>query len=339
MPKVIFGGRKQFIKRCKGQISQEEYQAGRDNRLVSRGDITKKGNPNTRLTIEDGRVYLVINTDQYKATEKARRYIQIKAEVYLPCKPSKKTRSINGRNYRQMVLDYLETSQPYRIELIRKNGHYFCRITLEETEPVKNVTSQHSLIGIDTNPDGLALTMIARDGNFKKSWWIGNGELTNSRSKRRRNLIGETVKEAVKVAQTEGVGIVIEDLKFKDDRDLKSKISRKTHQFAYTRLLRGLEREAARQGVEVIKVNPAYTSIIGRYKYQKQFGLTVHQSAALVIGRRGYRHTEKLPKSVRDILPQKVKEKNKHHWSQWHEANKTIIKLRKAGVKPAFLVA
>ena len=148
-------------------------------------------------------MYLVINTDQYKATEKARRYIQIKAEVYLPCKPSKKTRSINGRNCRQ----------------------------------------------------------------------------------------------------------------------------------------RGLEREAARQGVEVIKVNPAYTSIIGRYKYQKQFGLTVHQSAALVIGRRGYRHTEKLPKSVRDILPQKVKEKNKHHWSQWHEANKTIIKLRKAGVKPAFLVA
>jgi hypothetical protein len=26
-----------------------------------------------------------------------------------------------------------------------------------------------------------------------------------------------------------------------------------------------------REGVETIKVNPAYTSIIGRYKYQKQF--------------------------------------------------------------------
>ncbi|WP_207635316.1 hypothetical protein [Syntrophomonas wolfei] len=43
--------------------------------------------------------------------------------------------------------------------------------------------------------------------------------------------------------------------------------------------------------------------------------------------------------AVRDILPQEIREKNKHHWSQWHVANITINKLRKAGEKPAFLVA
>lgn len=45
-PKVIFGGRKIFTQRAKGKISQEEYRAARDSRLVSRGDATKKGNPN-----------------------------------------------------------------------------------------------------------------------------------------------------------------------------------------------------------------------------------------------------------------------------------------------------
>lgn len=205
-------------------------------------------------------MYLVINTDQYEVRGKAKR-----------------------------------TGQPYQIELIRKNGHYFCRITLEEAEPAKILTSHQKIIGIDTNPDGLALTLITRDGNFKQSWWIGNGELTNSRTKRRRNLIGETVKAAIEIAEAEGAAIVIEDL--------KPKLSRKIHQFVYSRLLQGLEREAIRQGIEVIKVNPAYTSIIGRCKYQKQFGLSLHQSAALVIGRRGYGYREKLPKAVRYILP------------------------------------
>ncbi|MDD2511563.1 MAG: recombinase family protein [Syntrophomonas sp.] len=49
-------------------------------------------------------------------------------------------------------LDYLITGQPYQIELIRKNAHYFCRITLEETEPIKTVTLGQGVIGIDTNP-------------------------------------------------------------------------------------------------------------------------------------------------------------------------------------------
>jgi len=339
LPKVIFGGRKNFQARCKGQLTAEQWQAIRDRRLVSRGDVTKKGNPNTRLVVEENKVYLVINTDQYEEHGKVKRYIQIKAEVYLPYKPSKKTGKINGRNYRQMVLEYLQTGQAYQVELIQKNGHYYCHITIEEPEPEVIFNRYNGLEGIDTNPDGLALTLISKDGNFKESCWLGNGELCNASSKRRRQRIGQIVKEAVAKAKENGVAIVIEDLKFKDNRDVRAKTARKIHQFNYTSLLKGLEREAIRQGVEVIKVNPAYTSIIGRYKYQKQFGLTVHQAAAMVIARRGYRYSEKLPEAVRAILPKKVKESNKHQWSQWYVANKTILKLRKAGVKPAFSVA
>jgi IS605 OrfB family transposase len=338
LPKVIFGGRKNFIARCKGKLSQKEWQALRDNRLVSRGDVTKKGNPNTRLVVEDGKTYLIINTDQYETHGKVRRYVQIKAEVYLPYKLSKKTGLINGRNYRQMVLDNIQTGQPYQVEIIHKNGYYYCHITIEEPTPEVIFNRYNGLEGIDTNPDGLALTLISKDGNFKESCWLGNGELCNASSNRRNQIIGQIVKEAVATAKEHGVAIVIEDLKFKDNRDVRAKTGRKIHQFNYARLLEGLEREAIREGVEAIKVNPAYTSIIGRYKYQKQFGLTVHQAAAMVIARRGYKFRETLPKAVNKILPKKVKESNRHHWSRWYVANKTILKLRKAGETPAFSV-
>jgi IS605 OrfB family transposase len=338
IPKVIFGGRKNFIAMCKGKITHKEWQLLRDSRLVSRGDETKKGNPNTRLVVEDGKTYLVINTDQYEPHGKAKRYIQIKAEVYLPYKPSKKTGLINGRNYRQMVLDYIQTEQAYQIEIIHKNGQYYCHITIEEPEPEITVNRYNGLEGIDTNPGGLALTLISKDGNFKEACWMGNNELWNDSAERRKQIIGQIVKAAVAKAKEHNVAIVIEDLKFKDDRDVKAKTARKLHQFNYAALLRGLEREAIREGVETLKENPAYTSIIGRYKYQKQFGLSVHQAAAMVIARRGYGFKEKLSQAVRAILPLKTKESNKHHWSQWNTANKTILKLRKAGEIPAFSV-
>ncbi len=48
-----------------------------------------------------------------------------------------------------------------------------------------------------------------------------------------------------------------------------------------------IEREALREGLEIRKVTPPYTSFIGRFKYQPQYGIGVHHTAALVIRRRG----------------------------------------------------
>ena len=37
-----------------------------------------------------------------------------------------------------------------------------------------------------------------------------------------------------------------------------------------------------------VKVNPAFTSILGALKYQRMLSLSVHAAAALVIGRRAW---------------------------------------------------
>ena len=48
-PPVVFGGKKLFQKRCKGNITREAWREARTNRYLSRGDKTKGGNLNTRL--------------------------------------------------------------------------------------------------------------------------------------------------------------------------------------------------------------------------------------------------------------------------------------------------
>ena len=54
IPPVVFGTKALFIKRCKGQITHEEWRAARSSRVYSRGDKTKCGNPNLRV-IDDGK--------------------------------------------------------------------------------------------------------------------------------------------------------------------------------------------------------------------------------------------------------------------------------------------
>ena len=64
--------------------------------------------------------------------------------------------------------------------------------------------------------------------------------------------------------------------------------------FAYAHITEILERRAMVDGIECIKVAPSYTTQIGKQKYKKLKGLSVHLSASLVIGRRGLGYSDKL---------------------------------------------
>ena len=61
-PPVIFGGRKNFEKRQKNEITQTEWRELRNGRISSRGDATKGGNPNLRvMETENGFALQVIS--------------------------------------------------------------------------------------------------------------------------------------------------------------------------------------------------------------------------------------------------------------------------------------
>ena len=59
------------------------------------------------------------------------------------------------------------------------------------------------------------------------------------------------------------------------------------HNFLYRKLTEAIKTQAAKHGVLVEEVNPAFTSILGQLKYRGMLSLSSHESAALVIARRG----------------------------------------------------
>jgi IS605 OrfB family transposase len=330
IPPVTFGTKKMFIRRCKGLITNEEWKKCRNNRLYSRGDKTKKGNPNLRIIIKNNMSYLEISTLKKTKTNRA---IKVQIPIYLPQKKSKKTGKINGNNYREMFLKHIETKEAYQVEIIKRNNKYYVHITFDIKQKSPIYTNKNGVIGIDTNPDGFALTCIDNKGNHVWHKQLKQHELLYARSNRRKNLCGELAKQVVDISKTNKTGIAIEDLKFEDDKDVQRKFARIKHQFIYKTLLIMLESACKKEGIEIRKVKPQFTSKIGLYKYCHQYGMEVHNGAAMVIGRRSYRLKEKIPKILKNKLIENKEEFNKkNEWSKWSIIN-NIIK-RKVGDKP-----
>lgn len=328
-PPVVFGGKKLFQERCKGKITKKEWREARSNRYLSRGDKTKDGNLNTRIYAIDNNIYLDIAAKQIQ-TEKSVRYNRITVPIYLACKPSKKTGRVNGINNRQKVLDYLKTGAAYQVEILRRDGRYYIHVTIEEetSAPLKT----YGAIGVDTNPNGLGIAVVDYLGQYRGSRWLGQGEWAYARSNRRKNLIGEMAKKVVNIAKEKGYALAVEDLKFKNDKSVTAKFNKMSHGFVWSSFLKAVDRRAAREGVPVIKVKPAFTSVIGILKYQHMHGISNHESAGYVIARRGlgFEH-EKIPKILLDKLVKKKHElKLITNWKQWSAAKRAVLaKIKK----------
>ena len=328
-PPVVFGGKKLFIERCKGNISHEQWQEARSNRYLSRGDKTKGGNLNTRLYTQDGNIYLDIAADPVE-TGKVIRYNRITVPVYLAHKPSKKTGRINGRNYRRMVLNYLKTGNAYQVEIIREDGCYYIHVTIEEEIP-QTYIARNGAVGVDTNPDGLGITHADYLGQFRESRWLPHGEWTYARSNRRDNLTGKAAALVVELAKQLNSTLAVEDLEFKDDKSVTAKFNRISHSFIWSNFLAKVERVAARAGVPLVKVKPPFTSAIGILKYQQQYGGSNHEAASYVIARRSLGYSaEKVPKPLIDkFIKEKENFSKLSNWKQWSAIKKAVMAATK----------
>jgi IS605 OrfB family transposase len=152
-------------------------------------------------------------------------------------------------------------------------------------------------------------------------------------------LIGNTVRRAVEWSTQTRKPLVIEKLSFgKKKRELRelgsSSYARMLSSFAYSSIITMLKSRAFRYGISMTEVNPAYTSVIGRVKFSKRYGLSHHESAALCIGRRSLGGSESLPCHVNAIhdgrgghvafsLP--VRNRDKHVWSSWGQVRKELL--------------
>ena len=189
----------------------------------------------------------------------------------------------------------------YRIVKVKgKNNEdkYIVYISVDKAkQPVTIISSkQLGAIGVDINADHLSVTEVDRFGNLLTSFDV-KLDLKDKTRHQSLDNIACAVKKITDYAVKKSKPIVIEKLNFSQKKkELKSYNKNKRYNviynimlssFAYGKIISLFKSRSFDKGLEVIEINPAYTSVIGKFKYQNQYKLTTHQSAALVIARRG----------------------------------------------------
>ena len=101
------------------------------------------------------------------------------------------------------------------------------------------------------------------------------------------------------------------------------KLNKITHTIPYARYLEMVNYLGYKFEFLIIKVHLAYTSQIGKIKYQDKMKIPSHIAASYVIARRGmkYSHNEHIPKEYKHFI-QDIKEK--HYWSKFNKIYKEL---------------
>ncbi|NYE58773.1 IS200/IS605 family element transposase accessory protein TnpB [Carboxydothermus ferrireducens] len=329
IPKVVFGGRKLWKKVCKGRATQEEWRASRKNRLYSRGDETKGGNPNIKVTYREGEFYLAVTISHLSekvgedalGRPKMSRAPRVEGRLWLPEK------------YRDLVRMWLAMKLPYTVELIRTlEGRYIVYMAFD-LGGVREPNFTKGCLAMDTNPDGVALCNVNASGQ-PEPWpedfnipypgnlgkyegefqvitypngflYIRVHDLAYACSFRRDYLIGVLARVITDVAFFLGKPIVLEDLDFgKDGLDTNKKFNRMASNFPFAKMVEAVCRKAVKEGVPLKLVPARHTSTIGYWKYTKRYAVPVHCAAALVIGRRAMDFKERVTKELKQVVVQ-----------------------------------
>jgi len=229
----------------------------------------------------------------------------------------------------------LQERQPLSFRFLKDETSWRIFVSVERTfaEPkVKNY--RNGALGIDVNIDHIAAALTDIDGNVVRTWRIPL--ITHSKSEGQRlDAVRQAAAEAVKIALEYAVPIVAEKLDFSVKRaQLESETSRRRARqlssFAYSAFGQALTSACIRHSVHLVRVNPAYTSLIGRLKFARRYGLSVHAAAALSIARRGMGLSERLPSSLevsldsgdRVTLARPARIGRRHVWSLWRRVAK-----------------
>lgn len=181
----------------------------------------------------------------------------------------------------------------YRLKIRGSKVYLQAIFTLDVSKIPVITRSSYGCIGLDFNDGHIELSETDARGNLVGMkryplYFHGTGG-------KAENEMRTVISEIGKYAASVGKDIVKEDLSFvkKKSRTTKAKsrhgkdYNRILHTLDYSRYEDAIINMTARYGINLIEVNPAYTSRIAQQKYCIQKKIPVHSGAAYVIARRG----------------------------------------------------
>ncbi|MDH7577659.1 MAG: IS200/IS605 family accessory protein TnpB-related protein [Bacillota bacterium] len=210
---------------------------------------------------------------------------------------------------------------------IEDHGEYYIfKVTVDVPEnPYTNYYKGGGVLGLDMNYDHADLAEINHHGNLV-DWQVVPHNLDGLTKGQAVKVLEQAAIDIVNATKLKKKPIVIEDLETTDSKfRLKygsKKRNRKITLFAYRALTNAIIARAAKEGLAVFKVKPAYTSVAGKLKYMASKGIPVHIAAALVIARRGMGFKERVPRVLSASLPEKIR--RRHHWAHWSYLQKQV---------------
>jgi IS605 OrfB family transposase len=222
--------------------------------------------------------------------------------------------------------------------LKKENDSWYAHISFTLKKDIESTILGCS--GIDMNYGLIANTDIDSRGNFLKmqNYQCDPESLS---SEQMEDLISTQLDEIVSNAKLNGYCISLENLDLSKKKLFKyDKVTnRKIHMIAYAKIWALLVSKCFKAEVLLIGVNPAYTSFIGYYKYEKMYGLSKHNAAAMCVARRGLGFKDKLPAFIASVLQSGEESKRKtkknsswsntyrhrHHWAHWAYLKKNLV--------------
>jgi len=304
---VVFGGKKLFEKLCKNHLSgklrerlKKQWRELRQGTLVSIGSKSDKGNRLTRFENLNGQLHLRITTGNREFI-----YARVLREP-----SNSKDKWIT---FMAMLLESWQTQNyfAYTVELKLRNGEVYGSVSFEIPTPEMKYTKENGVIAIDINasPIHLAIAEVSKTGELLSYQTISLYHLLGLSKNSKDYQEWILAHKIVDLATEKGKAIAIENLK-KLKRgvrgDGKAELRKRLHQWNAKKFLQKLKRVAMIKGVEIVEVNPAYTSVIGMLKYAPQLSIDKDIAGAYVIGRRALEFKEDMPENYEKLLKDKA---------------------------------
>ncbi len=229
-----------------------------------------------------------------------------------------------GHSYRHGSL------MPVTHRFVKRNSKWYLHTTVELPDIPTISNRKNGAVGVDLNVNNLAWAYCDSEGNLKDKGQI-NYNLNNSSSGQITHILSLAIGEIIQVALKYESPIVIEKLDFSHKkaslREYGKHYALMLSQFAYSKFQDLVKSKARLKAIEVIFVNPAYSTLIGLTKYMSLYGLNSGTAAALVLARRGLRFSERLPR-VCNALASPV-DGTKHVWTYWARISKLLKGCRR----------
>ena len=271
--KIIFGSRKQFIRRCKGLITNEEYKAYRLSSIYSVGQAKETGNRLFRLNIIDN------NQIIYKPK------FGTKIILDLP----------------KLKLNYLQ--QLSKLELLSKNKEIpftiklnknFIFISFEEFKnDIQPIDLKERFLAIDLNPNHIGLSITEyKDGNYNiiHTCDYDLTEMIKINNKNTNKIKFETLELCKTIIKTcehyKCKYLFLEDLNMVGKNHNKGKKYNSLVNNLWFRnlVVNNLNKRCNIIGIKCYLINAAYSSYIGNLQHNYSDPI----NASIEVGRRGY---------------------------------------------------